>query len=148
MSFNGLGMRLGNLARLSSAQTRLISPEIWLSSNFAALRASQGQVDAWSTERRSHVLRDILQLNFVQLLEPPANAALGDTLIDKAARSLRQNAHRELDVISFRFSGSQPCAVYATIPQGDGDHAVGVFGLIATAQSAHDAARNRSHHSN
>jgi AraC-like DNA-binding protein len=64
-----------------------------LSSNFAYLRSSQGRVDAWSVERRSHVLRDILQLHFMQLAEPAAGAIPKDAVIAKAARHLRDNAH-------------------------------------------------------
>jgi AraC-like DNA-binding protein len=67
-----------------------------LSSNFAYLRALLGRIDAWSTERRSHVLRDILQLYFMQQLELPANVAPADALIDKAARYLRENAGRDV----------------------------------------------------
>jgi hypothetical protein len=40
-----------------------------LSSNFAYLSGIYGQVDEWSLQRRSHILRDILQLYFLQTIE-------------------------------------------------------------------------------
>jgi AraC-like DNA-binding protein len=69
-----------------------------LSSNFASLRSSQGRVDAWSVERRGHVLRDILQLYFMQQMEPAVGATPTDAIIDKAARQLRENAHSQTDM--------------------------------------------------
>lgn len=66
-----------------------------LSSNFAYLSALLGRVDEWSAQRRNHLVRDILQLYFLQQMEMPQNLP-HDKLIDKAVRYLQMNFAQEL----------------------------------------------------
>ena len=73
MSFNGLGMHLGNLARLSSAQTRSISPE-----NFTGARGAGGMSTDGAAARAARDLGQGWKVSPYVLIEPDETFTLGE----------------------------------------------------------------------
>ena len=59
--FNGLGMNMGNLFRLSDAKTRSISPENFSGEKSKAGMADPADKDKYNTANASHAARDLGQ---------------------------------------------------------------------------------------